>query len=141
MGPRNIDHFWAKVNKGEGCWLWSGKLNHAGYGRFTLNKKCILAHRIAYETCIGSIPEGLVLDHLCRNRACVNPTHLEPVTRRENVKRGDYSMNGEHMRKRTHCPKGHPLSGNNLYFAPNGSRHCKLCRQVSYQKWQAKRKL
>lgn len=86
--------FWSKVVKegSHGCWRWQGRLNHAGYGRFTVggrrDARWVMAHRFAYELLIGPIPEGLELDHLCRQRDCVNPGHMEPVTREENSRRG-----------------------------------------------------
>ena len=70
------------------CWLWQGELNRNGYGRVWVQGKRLMAHRVIYEAIIGPIPEGMVLDHLCRNRACCNPQHLEPVTVRENTHRG-----------------------------------------------------
>ena len=80
--------FWAKVNKTDTCWLWTASKNWGGYGSFRVNKKKVTAHRYSYEIYKGKIPNGLQLDHLCRNRACVNPEHHEPVTNRENVVRG-----------------------------------------------------
>jgi len=70
------------------CWLWQGIINEAGYGKLKVSKRWVKAHRYSYELFVGDIPEGLTLDHLCRNRSCVNPGHLEPVTLRENVLRG-----------------------------------------------------
>jgi hypothetical protein len=84
--------FWDKVQdrpKGEGCWLWEGAINSQGYGNFWDGVRFVKAHRFAYECLIGEIPEGLTIDHLCRVRHCVNPSHLEPVTMRENFLRGD----------------------------------------------------
>ena len=83
--------FWAKVfaEDGAACWRWLAAVNTSGYGHFrTSAHRTRLAHRMAYEMCVGPIPEGLTLDHLCRNRLCVNPAHLEPVTVRENLRRG-----------------------------------------------------
>jgi hypothetical protein len=84
---RLLPRFWARVHHDDGCWMWTGTLNK-GYGMFSFGGKTRRAHRFAYEALVGPIPEGLALDHLCRNPACVNPAHLEPVTWRENVYRG-----------------------------------------------------
>lgn len=83
--------FWAKVDAWDGvaCWNWLGAKSHDGYGRFrTSGQRTRIAHRVAYEMCVGPIPAGLTLDHLCRNRRCMNPAHMEEVTRRENLLRG-----------------------------------------------------
>jgi HNH endonuclease len=79
------ERFWEKVEQGEGCWLWTGAIDR-GYGQFVWNGRK-RAHRVAYELIIGPIPEGLELDHLCRNKSCVRPEHLEPVTKAENIRR------------------------------------------------------
>src|SRR3990167_5623746 len=101
-------YFWAKVDKKglNDCWLWKGA-DTQGYGHFKTKGKYLLAHRFAYETIVGLIPAGLTLDHLCRQRACVNPLHLEPVTRGENVLRG-IGRSARNARK-THCIRGHPF--------------------------------
>ena len=120
--------FWEKVDRGaaNGCWNWTASLKSRGYGRFYLNGKYHLAHRISYETLCGDVPDGLQLDHLCRNRSCVNPTHLEPVTCRENLLRGD-TFNAKNASK-TICPLGHAYSG--VYVDKRGHtlRTCKKCR-------------
>lgn len=115
-----------------GCIEWTGGLNGSGYGQFsdlrTSNRKegKVYAHRWSYEYFIGPIPDGLHLDHLCRNRKCVNPTHLEPVTAKENILRG-VGTSALHAVK-THCPAGHPYSGENLYIHPaRGYRVCRAC--------------
>jgi hypothetical protein len=124
--------FWPKVQKGEGCWEWAASRSREGYGRFFLGrdengKHNALAHRFAYEVLVGPIPEGLQLDHLCRNPPCVNPAHLEPVTSRENSLRGE-GLVGQRARQ-THCLRGHPLSGSNVLIrnCRPGSRVCRAC--------------
>ena len=117
--------FWEKVTiQANGCWTWNGRLSGGGYGQFKTGGKYRAAHRYAYETTVLTIKGGLTLDHICRNRSCVNPLHLEPVTQRENILRG-ISFAASNAKK-THCPKGHDLSGGNLRFH-NGKRHCRKC--------------
>lgn len=115
---------------GDGCWTWSGSLAH-GYGRLQVAGKSTMAHRFAYEHFVGPIPVGLELDHLCRNPACVNPTHLEPVTHAENVRRGDIALGIRSAA--THCKNGHEFTPENT--APrqrNGSVH-RRCRKCNVQ--------
>jgi hypothetical protein len=127
------DRFWSKVGEdpSTGCWDWNAYCTPDGYGMFNVKHRTKrYAHRLAYESVVGLIPKGLQLDHLCRNRACVNPAHLEPVTQRENLRRGD-GFPGRNARK-THCPKGHLLSGANVYVARKGTRrfrHCRACHR------------
>ena len=111
------------------CIIWHGRFNSKGYGRTTVNGVERASHRVAYERDIGPIPDGLHLDHLCRNRACVNPLHLEPVTCRVNLLRGDTiaAMNAA----KTECKRGHSLSGDNLYARPNGARNCRACKRAT----------
>lgn len=122
--------FWIKVQPpsfiGE-CWQWTGSKNKYGYGTFNTRVKTFFAHRAVYQFLIGKIPKGLELDHLCKNRSCVNPYHLEAVTHRTNIMRGDspHAKNSRH----THCPKGHLLEGSNLlkYRLKDGHRVCREC--------------
>ena len=114
-----------EVDLNTGCWNWTAHINRDGYGMIRVSREHGLgsSHRVSYKLFRGVIPEGLELDHLCRNRACCNPEHLEPVTKRENQRRGLQNQNTT----KTHCPKDHPLSGVNLYER-NGRRHCRACR-------------
>lgn len=134
------ERFWSKVDKNgpNGCWIWTGYVGSTGYGNFRYRGKRIPAHRVAYELVIGPIPEGLSLDHLCRNRACVNPYHLEPVTLKENILRGE-SISAKNAQK-THCPKGHPLEGDNLLKAQleRGQRGCRFCHNEQ-RRWRSRK--
>lgn len=126
-----IERFMSKVKKDEkGCWNWTGTVKPGGYGVFSIKKnnvqKTYNAHRWAYTYFIGEIPEGLTIDHLCRNRRCVNPKHLEPVTIRENLMRGR-GYSGVNNRK-THCPKGHPLVAIPKHIKSlTAKRYCPIC--------------
>jgi hypothetical protein len=121
------DRFWAKVNKTEACWEWTG-YGVDGYGRFWLDGRDVMAHRVSYEWLIGPIPDGLQIDHLCRNRRCVNPAHMEPVTPRTNVLRG-VSLQAQNALK-TECPRGHTYDAVNTYVSPTGGRYCRTCQQA-----------
>lgn len=128
--------FWAKVNPlSNGCWLWTGCRNAEGYARFYLRPNCqiIGAHRFSYEIHKGKIPKGLTIDHLCRNRGCVNPAHMELVSQKENTLRGN-GVTALNARK-THCKHGHLFSADNIYSLPYG-RHCKQCtKQNAIKRW------
>lgn len=123
------DRFNAKYSiQASGCWKWEDALNGAGYGSFSVNCRKELAHRWSYEKFIGPIPEGYVIDHLCRNKWCVNPHHLEPVTYSTNNLRGDPDhKKGAHLREKTHCPQGHPYAGDNVHVNTAGGRVCRTC--------------
>lgn len=117
--------FGRMVEDERGCWLWQGMQNGKGYGLLKFGRRRHYVHRVAYEFLIGEIPDGLVLDHLCRVPLCGNPYHAEPVTNAENLIRGE-GMPARNRRK-THCLRGHPLSGANLLVS--GQRICRTCKR------------
>lgn len=133
---------WRKIEKTkEGCWLLTGKLRPDGYGVISRDGKQQLSHIVAYELTHGPIPDGLVIDHLCRNRSCVNPTHLEPVTQQENISRGKAGETRKRLaEEQTHCKRGHPFSGDNLIIDKN-QRICRACKLKRYEEWEVRRKL
>lgn len=134
MTDRELSRWLAKVEvAGGGCWQWTGAISSVGYGRFRIGPDNRYAHRIGYEHFVGPIPTNLVIDHLCRNRACVNPEHLEVVTERVNINRGVLPK-----REQTHCIHGHALADDNLYVKPNGARCCRTCSRERARRWWAK---
>lgn len=130
----------AKVHKTDWCWHWTANRATNGYGRVSVRGKSAAAHRAVYELYVGSIPDGLELDHLCRNRACVNPDHLEPVTHRENTLRGNTIT--AIAARTTHCPAGHALVDGNLVPSSlkQGRRDCLTCSRERARKRRAARK-
>jgi len=113
------------IKESDDCLYWNGRLSYNGYGLFCYNRGIVRAHRYIYEYCVGEIPKGLDIDHLCRNRNCVNPLHMEPVTRRENLMRGNTLAKDNSLK--THCPKGHEYTPENIRAQSGGWRSCRLC--------------
>lgn len=107
-----------------GCWLWMSKLDRDGYGISWRGRIATRAHIAVYRELAGAVPEGKVLDHLCRNRRCVAPHHLEPVDQAENERRKSW----RYRAKRTHCPKGHELAIAGV-VTPSGGRVCRTCNR------------
>jgi len=126
-----LARFWSKVNPcgpahptlGE-CWLWAVPTRPDGYGQFSIGRSTAYAHRFAYEAAVGPIPPGMELDHLCRVRHCVNPAHLEPVTPRENVMRGQTPA--AKNAAKTRCPAGHEYTAENTIVFRR-ERSCRAC--------------
>ena len=110
------------------CWIWQGAENGDGYGRISVHNNSRRAHRVSYESFVGPVPAGLVIDHLCRQRMCVNPAHLEPVTNGENVRRGALADLSYRRDTITHCPQGHEYTTSNSYICKRGKRQCRTCR-------------
>lgn len=116
--------FWAKVEKTDTCWLFTGALDKDGYGKFhtVVPLSPRMAHRYAYELLVGPIEEAMQIDHLCRVKACVNPAHLEPVTQQENMHRAPHKNRGKPF-----CKNGHPFDEANTRVGPDGRRTCREC--------------
>lgn len=134
------DRFWARVDASGDCWEWTGA-TVKGYGAVRIKRRLWYAHRFAYELLVGPIPQGLELDHLCRNLPCVNPDHLEPVTHAENMRRG--SQRGGRVlaalnRSKTHCPRGHPYDEASTAVY-RGQRHCRLCLRARARAYQERK--
>jgi hypothetical protein len=131
-------NFWrqCQVDEVTGCWIWTGSLNHNGYGKTWRRGKHWRSHRLAYVALVGEIADGLQIDHLCRRPACVNPDHLEPVTPRENTLRGD-GKTAINARK-TQCPQGHALTPDNVMLDKKNHRSCATCHREQSRRWRAK---
>lgn len=127
------DRFWRKVDRGDGCWPWEGAVLASGYGKFWTgpreSRRCELAHRVAWHLTNGPIPAGMQIDHVCFNKACVNPAHLEPVTPKINSQRA-VDAGRRVVSQATHCKRGHEFTPENTHIIPKGWRVCRSCRRL-----------
>ena len=132
--PTVEERFWAKVNQSDDCWSFDAYHSPDGYARFWVGGRTVEAHRFVYELLVASIEAGLVIDHLCRNRWCVNPDHMEPVTNHVNILRGEPAT-------KTHCVHGHLLDEANTYRrrGSNGKRQCRTCGLEATRRYRRKK--
>lgn len=126
MNEALLERFFNKVDASGDCWEWVGATSNQGYGHFRGQGERY-AHRVVWTELVGPIPPGFTIDHLCRNRGCVNPDHLEPISALENVRRG-FAPSMRNARK-THCKRGHQFTPDNTRYEGDGSRHCRTCEQ------------
>lgn len=136
------ERFHAKyhVDEATGCWLWTAAMGSKGYGRFNPDGRTRDAYRWAYEHFVGPVPPGKVLDHfVCSDRRCVNPSHLRPVTVRENSLRSDISIPAVNAAK-TQCNHGHEFTPENTWISKRGQRRCRRCRADSMVRDRAKKR-
>lgn len=137
--PKFLERFLAKIdfNGPNGCWQWRASNRSGGYGQVRVAAGIFYAHRVAYFLFKGIIPKDLEIDHLCRNRGCVNPAHLDVVSARENTLRS----NGPAAKKAmaTHCVGGHAFTPQNTYWRPNGLRQCRHCRRMAHYRRRSKK--
>jgi hypothetical protein len=127
-----IERLLSRIEKTEVCWIWTGQRDSNGYGKIGSggrNGRNIPTHRALYELSIGTIPDGMELDHLCRNKICCRPDHLEPVTHAENMKRGGPA-------NKTHCKNGHPFTPENTYrWRVTNRRRCRICNKLARRRY------
>jgi hypothetical protein len=126
----------AKIDRTPDCWVWTGASSR-GYGQVSVAGRIRPAHVVVYEALVGPVGEGLQLDHLCRNRLCVNPAHLEPVTPRLNTLRNTGPSAANAVKEQ--CPKGHPYDEANTIRYPDGRRWCRVCNRELNRRWRERR--
>ena len=142
MGPLGLPlRFESKIipEPNTGCWLWCASLNEHGYGRVRYEGRSWRAHRAIYQIITGTLPP--LLDHRCRQRCCVNPVHLRPITNAENIRLGlSGSVNGARQRAKTECPHGHLYANENLIITKEGERLCRRCTLAKHSRYRAKQR-
>lgn len=121
------------------CWPWTGGLHTAGYGSLSVNRRPAYAHRLMWEMANGPIPVGLMIDHTCRVRSCVNPAHLRAVTPEVNVLYNSAAPSALDARK-THCLRGHEFSVENTRITTKGYRSCRECERIRNRRYYAERR-
>lgn len=119
-------------------WRWGGAIDPTGYGRISVNGRMLYVHRYAYELFVGPIPEGYQIDHLCRVRDCWRPSHLEAVTQRENLLRGEGFPGIAH--RKTHCKWGHEFTPENTLLSKTGLRNCRECNRAYSREYQRRQR-
>lgn len=142
-GKTLLERLFNRVEKDEitGCWEWTGAKGIDGYGRIGDDKKVKLTHRVAYEIMRGPLHRGQVIDHLCRNRLCVNPDHMEATSQRINTIRGNTAdIRKKLAAQQTHCINGHEFTKENIYLA-NNQRYCRICKSIRYKRWEVRKKV
>ena len=133
------DRFWSNVSEQpNGCWQWIGWKDDRGYGRFSVRRYSRWAHRVAWRLLRSPIPSWLQIDHLCRNRSCVNPGHMELVTPQQNILRG--TSLAAVRAQRELCPQGHRYDASNTYISKRNERHCRTCHRKNAHRARAARK-
>lgn len=138
MSAGVLDRIKAKVQVTDaGCWEFTGhRMPGSGYGRVGWDGRLWLAHRVTYTLLVGPIADGMEIDHLCKNKPCCNPAHLEAVTRSENIRRGtQWEWRAAFELAKTHCPARHPYDAANTYFTPRGHRQCRICKREAQARY------
>lgn len=140
MSKSLSERFWEKVTKPTlgGCWEWEGARDPNGYGRININRKAVLAHRVAFELTFGTAADGLFVLHGCDNPSCVNPSHLRAGTAKDNST-DMVARNRQRKDRRPFCKHGHAMSGDNVYVRPdNRRRQCIACQDIHNKNYRAR---